>query len=99
MLYQVANMFFIPMAIWVGHPQITVGLYIYKGIIPVLLGNIVGGGLFCGGFYYMMFSWRQSDALLEAPPVQDDVEQGLQQKRPAEKGKSSVTDSDSDRNR
>ena len=25
-------MFFIPMAIFVGHPEITVGLYIYKGI-------------------------------------------------------------------
>jgi formate/nitrite transporter FocA (FNT family) len=38
----VANMFFVPMGIWQGAP-ITVGLYIYKGIIPALLGNIVGG--------------------------------------------------------
>lgn len=92
-------MFFIPMAIWVGHPQITVGLYIYKGIIPVLLGNIVGGGLFCGGYYYMMYSWRQPEPLLGAPPAQEDVEQGLQSKPPGEKEKSSVTDSESDRNR
>lgn len=44
----VANMTFIPLAIWVDAPEITVGLYIWKGIIPTLLGNILGGGLFCG---------------------------------------------------
>lgn len=44
----VANMTFIPLAIWVDAPHITVGLYIWKGIIPTLLGNILGGGLFCG---------------------------------------------------
>jgi formate/nitrite transporter FocA (FNT family) len=39
----VANMFFIPNGIWQGAPGITVGLYIWKGIIPTLLGNIIGG--------------------------------------------------------
>lgn len=43
----VANMTFIPMAIWVGAPEISVGLYIWKGIIPSLIGNIIGGGFFC----------------------------------------------------
>lgn len=46
----VANMTFIPMAIWVDAPSITAGLYIWKGIIPTLLGNIIGGGLFVGRF-------------------------------------------------
>jgi hypothetical protein len=41
----VANMFFIPTGIWHGAEGITVGLYIWKGIIPALLGNIVGGML------------------------------------------------------
>lgn len=44
----VANMTFIPMAIWLDAPGISVGLYIWKGIIPALIGNIIGGGLFCG---------------------------------------------------
>ena len=44
----VANMTFIPMAIWLDAPKITVGLYIWKGIIPTFLGNVVGGGVFCG---------------------------------------------------
>lgn len=43
----VANMTFVPLGIWVGAP-IPVGLYIWKGIIPALLGNIVGGAIFCG---------------------------------------------------
>ncbi|KAJ5340420.1 hypothetical protein N7541_009544 [Penicillium brevicompactum] len=50
----VANMTFIPLAIWLGAPQITVELYIWKGIIPTLLGNIIGGGLFCGTYYWYM---------------------------------------------
>ncbi|CAG7931396.1 unnamed protein product [Penicillium olsonii] len=50
----VANMTFIPLAIWVGAPEITVSLYIWKGIIPTLLGNIIGGGLFCGTYYWYM---------------------------------------------
>ncbi len=41
----VANMFFIPMAIFLGSAHISVGYYIWKSMIPALLGNIVGGGL------------------------------------------------------
>lgn len=44
----VANMTFIPLGIWLNAPGISVGLYIWKGIIPTLLGNIIGGGLFVG---------------------------------------------------
>jgi formate/nitrite transporter len=52
----VANMTFIPMAIWLNAPGISVGLYIWKGIIPVLIGNILGGGLFCGTYSMPHFS-------------------------------------------
>lgn len=41
-------MTFIPLGIWLNAPGISVGLYIWKGIIPTLLGNIIGGGLFVG---------------------------------------------------
>ncbi|CAP74145.1 hypothetical protein E8E15_010391 [Penicillium rubens] len=51
----VANMTFIPLGIWLGAPQITIGFYIWKGIIPALLGNIIGGGVFCGTFYWYMY--------------------------------------------
>ncbi|KAJ6790083.1 hypothetical protein PWT90_02087 [Aphanocladium album] len=49
--HTVANMTFVPMGIALGTPGLSVGLYIWKGIIPVVLGNIVGGGLFCGKCY------------------------------------------------
>ncbi|KAL4875413.1 Formate/nitrite transporter [Aspergillus karnatakaensis] len=60
----VANMTFIPMAIWLEAPGISAGLYIWKGIIPTLLGNIVGGGLFVGTYYWYMYLLQDSPATL-----------------------------------
>lgn len=48
-------MFFVPMGIWHDTPGVTVGLYIWKGIIPAFLGNIVGGGLFVGAYFWYMY--------------------------------------------
>ncbi|EMC97653.1 hypothetical protein BAUCODRAFT_107340 [Baudoinia panamericana UAMH 10762] len=50
----VANMSFIPAAIFLGSPTIHVGYYIWKSMIPALLGNIIGGGLFVGVVYWYM---------------------------------------------
>ncbi|ODQ64869.1 Formate/nitrite transporter, partial [Nadsonia fulvescens var. elongata DSM 6958] len=41
----VADMFLIPTGLVNGAP-VSVGVYIYKSLIPVTLGNIVGGGIF-----------------------------------------------------
>lgn len=59
----VANMTFIPMAIWLGAPEISVGLYIWKGIIPALIGNIVGGAVFCSksGSTGRIWTWMLTD--------------------------------------
>ncbi|TGO53927.1 hypothetical protein BCON_0115g00100 [Botryotinia convoluta] len=52
----IANMYFIPLAIFLGAPApLTVNYYIWKSLIPSLLGNIVGGGVFCGGVYWYLF--------------------------------------------
>jgi hypothetical protein len=52
----IANMYFIPLAIFLRAPEpLTVGYYIWKSMIPSLLGNIVGGGLFTGGIYWYLF--------------------------------------------
>ena len=48
-------MYFIPIAIWNSHPQITVSFYIWKSLIPTTLGNIVGGGLFVGAAYWYLY--------------------------------------------
>jgi formate/nitrite transporter FocA (FNT family) len=52
----VANMFFVPQAIFLGSPDITVGYYIWKSMIPALIGNIVGGGLLVGVVYWYLVS-------------------------------------------
>jgi hypothetical protein len=51
----VANMYFIPLALFLGAPEpLTVSFYIWKSMIPSLLGNIVGGGFFVGAVYWYM---------------------------------------------
>ncbi|KAK4990145.1 hypothetical protein LTR50_002775 [Elasticomyces elasticus] len=50
----VANMFFIPLGIWCGAP-ITVGYYIWKSMIPSVLGNMIGGGVFVGAMYWYLY--------------------------------------------
>ncbi|KAK0662276.1 putative transporter YrhG [Lasiodiplodia hormozganensis] len=49
-----ANMFFIPLGLWLGTPGLSIGLYVWKGVLPALLGNIIGGGLFCGTFLWFL---------------------------------------------
>jgi hypothetical protein len=48
-------MFIVPMGIWIGTPDLSVGLYIWKGMIPACLGNILGGGLFVGTYMYYQY--------------------------------------------
>lgn len=48
-------MYFVPVAIFYGHPDIGVGLYIWKSMIPTTLGNVIGGGLFVGGIYWYLY--------------------------------------------
>ena len=50
----VANMFFIPVAIFHG-ADITWMDFIVKNLIPATLGNIVGGGLFVGTAYWYTY--------------------------------------------
>ena len=60
----IANMYFIPVAIFYGHPGIGVGLYIWKSMIPTTLGNVVGGAIFVAGMYwYLYLTGEGSDAI------------------------------------
>jgi hypothetical protein len=49
----IANMFYVPVGIFSGAP-ISVGLYIWKSMIPAALGNIIGGGVFVGVVYWYL---------------------------------------------
>lgn len=85
-----ANMFFIPLGIWLGTPGLSIGLYIWKGMIPVALGNVLGGTIFCGGYYYYMFIYGQPDIMLDGLYYHDIIamEQGTLQTLQASAGKS-----------
>ena len=52
--HSVANMYFIPTGIFCG-ANVTWGQFLYWNLLPVTLGNIVGGGLFIGVVYYVTF--------------------------------------------
>lgn len=52
-------MYFIPCAIFYGHPTITTSFYVWKSLIPTTLGNIVGGGLFVAVPYWYLYLWGE----------------------------------------
>jgi formate/nitrite transporter len=59
--HSVANMFIIPLGIMRG-AEITIGQFITKNLIPVTLGNIVGGALMCMGPFGSAFgNWGKKD--------------------------------------
>ena len=51
----IANMYFLPTAIFYGHPDFGVGMYIWKSMIPTAIGNIVGGGFFVATMYWYLY--------------------------------------------
>jgi formate/nitrite transporter len=55
----VANMYFIPAGIFLG-ADVTWGQFIYWNLIPVTIGNIVGGFIFIGAFYWYSFKKEYS---------------------------------------
>lgn len=52
--HSVANMFFIPLAIMNGAPAVGVAGLI-ANLVPVTLGNVVGGGVFVGLAYWLCY--------------------------------------------
>lgn len=56
--HSIANMFFIPLAMYQG-ADITWMDFIIKNLIPATLGNIVGGGFFVGTLYWMAYHREQ----------------------------------------
>lgn len=51
----IANMFFIPAGIFYG-AQVTWSQFFINNLIPVTLGNIIGGALFVGAIYWYVYS-------------------------------------------
>ncbi|MFI3264448.1 MAG: formate/nitrite transporter family protein [Rikenellaceae bacterium] len=52
--HSIANMFFLPVAMLEGF-DLSVAELFTKNLIPATLGNIIGGALFVGGFYWYIY--------------------------------------------
>lgn len=55
--HSVANMFFIPTAIFYD-VDISWGTFLMNNLLPATLGNIVGGSLLTGGIYWYLYGER-----------------------------------------
>lgn len=53
------------MGLWIGTPDLTIELYIWKGIVPVLIGNIIGGSIFVGGYYWWTHIALENDIAID----------------------------------
>ncbi len=53
--HSVANMFFIPLGMFLGAEGVTWSTIIVNNLIPVTLGNIVGGAIFVACIYWFTY--------------------------------------------
>jgi len=54
--HSIANMFFVPLGIFYG-ADVTWGRFFIVNLIPVTLGNIVGGAFFVGTTYWFIYAY------------------------------------------
>jgi formate/nitrite transporter FocA (FNT family) len=53
--HSVANMFFIPLGLFLGAKGVTWSTIIVGNLIPVTIGNIIGGAIFVACIYWYTY--------------------------------------------
>ncbi|KAJ9607276.1 hypothetical protein H2200_008349 [Cladophialophora chaetospira] len=66
--HSIANFFLVPIGMFYG-TNFGVGKFIYQSIIPVTLGNIVGGGVFTGVFLWFLYGRDTTLAVETGQPL------------------------------
>lgn len=75
--HSVANMYYIPAALFASYEydiprtNLNWGRYFYKNLIPVTLGNIVGGSLLVGVGYWFIYLYGKKEKVNESPSNQN----------------------------
>eukprot|EP00743_Colponemidia_sp_Colp-15_P002218 GILK01002404.1.p1 GENE.GILK01002404.1~~GILK01002404.1.p1 ORF type:complete len:335 (+),score=41.80 GILK01002404.1:72-1076(+) len=64
----VANCFFIPLGMMYG-ANVSVGDFVVKNLIPVVIGNVIGGGLLIGGSEYYLYKWENRIPIHHPAPI------------------------------
>jgi len=52
--HSIANMFFIPLGMFNG-ADVSIGQFVFSNLLPVTIGNIIGGAGFVGGIYWWLY--------------------------------------------
>lgn len=52
--HSIANMFFIPLGMFNG-ANVTIGQFLFNNLLPVTIGNIIGGAGFVGAIYWWLY--------------------------------------------
>lgn len=52
--HSIANMFFIPLGMFNG-AQVSIGQFLWNNLVPVTIGNIIGGAGFVGTVYWWLY--------------------------------------------
>ncbi|KAK5065338.1 hypothetical protein LTR84_001176 [Exophiala bonariae] len=66
--HSIANFFLVPIGMFYG-TNFGVGKFIYQCVIPVTLGNIVGGALFTGAFLWFLYGRDTTLAVETGQPL------------------------------
>ena len=70
--HSVANMYFVPLGLFLKHSaleeltaaspslaELTWSTFVFRNLLPVTIGNIIGGAVFVGGVYYFVYLRRR----------------------------------------
>ena len=64
--HSVANMYLIPLALLHGAGGVTLAGFL-GNLVPVTLGNVVGGGVFVAGVYWLCYRYRAPGRVADEP--------------------------------
>lgn len=80
----IANMFFIPMGMFLG-ADISMTEFIVNNLVPATLGNIVGGAVFVGAAYWYLYAKNDKKTKIEktvlTQPIQKEPLNGKRMER------------------